>query len=166
MIGGDGYVRKVYPILAAYVVDYSEQCLVSCSKYGSCPKCQCPADQLQDPGPFPLRSQLWASNIILKAQRATKPTSQFHSYCMEREVLGSVYSPFWVDLSHTNINSAITPNVLYQLYQGILKHLINWCMCTITPEELDQCVRCLPPTYGLHHFKKGISALSQILGTK
>ncbi|KAH9999164.1 hypothetical protein BJV74DRAFT_877046 [Russula compacta] len=89
MMGGDGCVRRVYPILAAYVADYPEQCLISCSKYGTCPKCQCPADQLQDPGPFPSRSQLWTSNIIHEARRTTKTTSQFHSYCMERGVSGS-----------------------------------------------------------------------------
>jgi hypothetical protein len=166
MTGGDGCVRKVYPILAAYVADYPEQCLVSCSKYGTCPKCQCPADQLQDKGPFQSRSQLWTSDVISKAKETAKTTSQFHAYCMERGVSGSVYAPFWADLPHTNINAAITPDVLHQLYQGVLKHLIHWCMRTMTPEELDQRIRCLPPAYGLRHFKKGISVLSQISGTE
>lgn len=31
-------------------------------------------------------------------------------------------------------------------------------------EELDRRLRCLPPSYGVRHFKNGISALSQISG--
>lgn len=46
MTGGDGVVRKVYPLLATYVADYPEQCLVTCTKYGACPKCQQSGDKL------------------------------------------------------------------------------------------------------------------------
>ena len=35
--GGDGAVKKVYPILTAYVADYPEQRLAICTLPGSCP---------------------------------------------------------------------------------------------------------------------------------
>src|SRR4051812_18769345 len=34
----------------------------------------------------------------------------------------------------------------------------------ITEQEMDRRLRLLPPAYGVHHFKNGISALSQISG--
>ncbi|KAJ3718882.1 hypothetical protein C8R42DRAFT_585139 [Lentinula raphanica] len=57
MVGGDGAVRRVYPLLATYVCDYPEQCLVTCTKYGTCPKCQRKADQLKLSTPGEPRTQ-------------------------------------------------------------------------------------------------------------
>lgn len=166
MTGGDGAIRRVYPILAAYVADYPEQCLVTCSKYGTCPKCRCPADKLEDPKSSPLRTQTWTASVVEEAKGVAETVGEFHKLCMEQEVSGSVYQPFWNGLPYTDIHTAITPDVLHQLYQGVFKHLVNWCTRIMSAEELDYRIRSLPPTYGVRHFKNGISALSQISGTE
>jgi len=83
---------------------------------------------------------------------------------MSNDVAGSVYKPFWVGFPFCDIHRAITPDVLHQLYQGVFKHIVSWCQRILTPQELDCCIRALPPAYGLRQFKNGIFALSQISG--
>ncbi|KAJ7861107.1 hypothetical protein B0H14DRAFT_2222162, partial [Mycena olivaceomarginata] len=154
--GGDGSVRLVFPILASYVADYPEQCLVGCSKYGTCPKCQRSASDLQDPVPGDPRTPGWTLGIIHDAELET---NKFHDYCMDHEVAG-IHRPLWEEFPLTNFALSLTPDVLHQLYQGVFKHLIGWCQSVMTEAELDARIHSLPPAFGIRHFDKGISLLS------
>ena len=53
MVSGDGTWRCCHPIFAAFMGDYPEQALVSCTYYGHCPKCIIPYDQLGEYEAFP-----------------------------------------------------------------------------------------------------------------
>lgn len=162
--GGDGSIRRVFPILAAYVADYPEQCLVTCSKYGTCPKCQCPNDRLEDQKLSDARTPQLTQSIIQEAWSSNRSASSAEAYCMAQNVNGAAKNPFWADLPFADIHLSITPDVLHQLYQGVFKHLVSWCQDLLSPEELDNRLCCLPPGSGLRHFKNGISSLSQISG--
>lgn len=140
MTSGNGTIHRVHPILAAYVTDYLEQCLVICAKSRTCPKCTAPFNNLGDGNKYP--------------------------QCLPSSTIGNIPTPFWLGLPHTKIHLAIMSDILHQVYQGVLSHLVKWCQLLMTKLELDRRIRCLPPAVGLRHFKNGISGLSQISGSK
>ena len=126
MQSSNGDIRRVHPILACYVADYPEQCLVSCSKYGTCPKCCCSADNLQDPKSSEMRTKAWTESIIKAANTQSQGSlAAFHRHCMAHDVAGGTFTPFWEGFPFTDIHTSITPDVLHQLYQGVFKHLIE-----------------------------------------
>lgn len=106
MVSGDGAVRRVYPLLATYVADYPEQCLVACTKYGTCPKCQCPANELGLPSLSTPRTQEWTHQIIASARQDLQGRggSAIHKRTMEDDVAGGSYSPFWTGFPLTDIH--------------------------------------------------------------
>ncbi|KAJ3713081.1 hypothetical protein C8R42DRAFT_593757 [Lentinula raphanica] len=85
---------------------------------------------------------------------------------MLEDVAGGDYKPFWVGFPLTDIHKCIAPDILHQLYQGVLKHLVYWVQHVMGKKELDERIQKLPPTSGVRHFSKGISGLSQLSGTE
>ncbi|KAJ3500836.1 hypothetical protein NLJ89_g9614 [Agrocybe chaxingu] len=125
MTGGNGEIQQVYPILACYVANFPEQCLVSCTKYGTCPKCRTPAKDLQNPNPAEPRTAEWTLGIIEEGRRNGKGANGAYKYCMERDVSGSVHRPFWEGFPHFDIHKSITPDILHQLYQGLFLRYLD-----------------------------------------
>ncbi|KAJ3831102.1 hypothetical protein F5878DRAFT_505297, partial [Lentinula raphanica] len=167
MTGGDGCVRRVYPVLATYVADYPEQCLVTCTKYGTCPRCRVKADNLHSPDPSEPRTQRWTLQKIVEAQQAAGGGGKgVHARTMKDDIVGGNYDPFWAGFPLTDIHRCIAPDVLHQLFQGVLKHLVSWVQKIVGEEELDERIRRLPPAPGVRYFSKGIANLAQVSGTE
>lgn len=156
MVGADGYVRRVFPILAAFIGDHPEQCLVACCTENRCPKCLVPPDQRGEILQFPRRNQTRTTQT-LRAQAANDYPPEFIA-----EGLRPVFSPFWVKLPHTDIFLCITSDILHQLHQGLIKdHLKKWCSALAGTADFDARFRAMPIFPGLRQFKKGISTVKQ-----
>lgn len=168
MTGGDGVVRQVYPLLTTYVADYPEQCLVTCTKYGTCPKCQRKANKLELPTPGEPRKTKWTHGIIHNAHSLHRcgKTKSVYALCMENDVAGGNYEPFWAGFPLADIHCCIAPDILHQLYQGVLKHLIWWVQEVMGEDALDSRIRSLPLAHGVRHFKNGILGLAQVSGVE
>jgi hypothetical protein len=88
-------------------------------------------------------------DIINQAKAFTETNSAFKTKCIEAGVGGGIFLPFWHGFPHYDIHHSITPDVLHQLYQGVFKHMLEWLGGLMSEEELDACIRSLPPCCGL-----------------
>ena len=162
IVSGDGVTRRGHPILALYIGDYPEQLLVTCCKNGTCPRCDIPRNDVgasTDPK-RPLRD---LENILAALSKADGNPVEFARACREAGIK-PVVEPFWVGLPYVNIFQSITPDILHQLYQGVIKHIISWLKTAYRPEELDARCRWLPPNHQIRLFLKGITSLQRVTG--
>jgi hypothetical protein len=160
MRSGDGVWRRCHPILAVFVGDYPEQTLVTCTYSGRCPKCTIPPGQLGKYEKFPSRMQ---SGVIDIYALADGDPSVFHLACREAGVK-PVYRPFWECLPLVNIYLSITPDILHQMLQGMIKHLIRWLVSVFGAAEIDARCKAIPPNHRIMIFTRGISTLSRVSG--
>ncbi|KAI0040188.1 hypothetical protein FA95DRAFT_1585098 [Auriscalpium vulgare] len=162
MASGDGVVRRCHPIFAVFIGDYPEQVLVTCVKSGECPKCVVYPDAVGDhmptlPSPRSISAAREALSVI------DRGPEEYITACQDAGIK-PVYHPFWDDLPYSNVFMAITPDILHQLYQGMVKHLINWLTDAYGATEIDaRCAR-LPPNHNVRLFKHGITILSRVSG--
>jgi hypothetical protein len=160
MMSGDGVWRRCHPIFSVFVGDYPEQALVACTYNGRCPKCTVPRGQLGEYEMFTPRDQSIALNTF---SLANSDICGFHSLCRESG-LKPVYHPFWEALPLSDIFISITPDILHQMLQGMMKHLIRWVIKIFGAAEVDARCRVIPPNHRTMLFTKGISSLSRVSG--
>ena len=122
MMSGDGVWRRCHPIFAIFVGNYPEQVLVTCTFNGQCPKCLVPPDELGKYKSFPLRTQRAVIGSYLLADQDMR---RFHWTCREAR-LKPIVHPFWATFPLTDVFIWITPDILHQMLQGVMKHLIGW----------------------------------------
>lgn len=163
MVCADGFIRTVYPIMAAYVADYPEQCLVACCQENSCPICTV---NPKDRGGYLTTSVLRDPDKTLEAiydKAAGNRPEYFKSNHLR------LVNPFWRDLPHCNIFLCFMPDLLHQLHKGVFKdHLVSWATAAVNggAAEVDDRFRSMALHPDLRHFKKGITMTSQWTGTE
>ena len=162
MMSADMVWRRCHPIFAVFVGDYPEQALVTCTYNGRCPKCQVPCDRL---GEFQEHSPRIPSDAINTYQLADKDAHAFHRACRNTG-LKPVYHPFWQPLPFADIFTSITPDILHQLLQGVMKHVVAWITSPTVfgSRVINARCRSLPPNHDTTIFTKGITSLSRVSG--
>jgi hypothetical protein len=111
MTCADRFVRQVFPILAAFVANHPEQCLVACCKENHCPRCIVSPNNRGENKMSALRTELSVRSTLYQKRNGDNPIE------FEDEGLREIYSPFWADLPHSDIFLSITPDILHQLHK-------------------------------------------------
>ncbi|KAK0472256.1 hypothetical protein IW261DRAFT_1553379 [Armillaria novae-zelandiae] len=147
----DGQTRLVHPILATYVADYPEQCLVRCCMENCCLKCLAKADKLGDLKVSLPHNQKETIQILKQASEGLDP-EEFTDWGL------CPVNLFWADLPYCNIFLCFTPDILHQLHKGAFKDHLK--------SEVNHCFQAMTCHPSLQHFKKGISLVSQWTGNE
>ncbi len=92
-------------------------------------------------------------------------THVFHAGCHAAGIK-PIYHLFWESLPLSDIYVPITPDILHQMLQGVMKHLILWLTHPniFGSAEINACCRSLPPSHHITHFPHGITNLSWVSG--
>lgn len=162
----DGCIRQAYPILASYVADFPEQCLVACTLQSRCPICLVESRNRQENIP-PNAIVKRTMTRSLKAIRADyyDPGS---SYIFKDDGLRRIYPPFWAGMRYTNIFETFTPDLLHQLHKGLFKdHLYNWCKQLAGAKQIDDRIKTIPDHPSLiRKFPNGVTQINQWTGSE
>lgn len=159
----DGFVRRCFPILAAYIADNPEQTMIAGCRRNRCYRCTVDKDSRGELPivPPPPRNPENTSDA-LEAQALGHTTTLFTT-----EGLKPYGKPFWADLPHTNIFTCLTPDILHQLHKGVFKeHLMKWCVKLVTnslgsASAIDDRFKLVPRHSELRHFLSGVTNLKQ-----
>lgn len=163
MRSGDGKWRRCHPILAAFIGDYPEQLLVACVKKGCCPICPVKRSEIGEPPNVELGFRdLDTILTALDTLKLQQPTV-FSQACTAAGIK-PIQEPFWKTLPYVNIYSSITPDILHQLYQGVVKHLVEWLKTAFSEWELNSHCQRLPPNHQTRLFTRGITHLQRVTG--
>jgi hypothetical protein len=147
----DGWIRKIYPILLAYIADYPKQCKVTCAKDSQCPQCMAMHKEMGCVV-YSCWHNLELTKEALKAHKAREPPEYF-----ALDGIQACYKPFWEDMLHCNIFKCITLDIMHEIHKGLFfDHLFQWCKELMGKEEMDYCFMAVPPSKQLHLFNQGM----------
>ena len=158
---GCGVLRRGHPILATYIGDYPEQVLVTGTKTKDCPKCTIPADKL---GSLTEPCEPRDLPAILNALALADSNPRLFQEACNNLRIKPIFQPFFAQLPYMNIFQSITPDILHQLLQGILRHLLSWLIQAYGASEINNRFQRLIPNHHIQVFSSGITSLSRVTG--
>lgn len=157
----DGWVRRCYPVLGAYIADHPEQCMIACCRQNTCWGCKVLPDKRGENEASEAKTQREVGAEIIAQALGVNSTSFFEN---GYKAVGC--APFWSSFPYCDIFSALTPDLLHQAHKGLFQdHIFSWCQSLVDDDHLiDDRFSVLPQHSSLVPFEYGVTALLQTTG--
>lgn len=155
----DGRTRRGYPIPAAFEGDWPEQCAMASCDQSGCPVCKKKFKDRGDYGnPTALRTRAETLDALRQYFR-TKDLGELDGSGLKP------WWPWWASLPYVNLSTCLVPDILHQLYQGLVKpHAVRWSQHAVGLERLDDYLASMPKAPGMRHFSRGVSKFKNWTG--
>jgi hypothetical protein len=154
----DGRLRRIYPLVAAFVGDWPEQNDMACTTQSGCPMCQKKNEGRGDGQRAPMRSSVQTLTLLDGFLR-TKRIRSLKRYGLKP------WWPWWANLPGIDFHACITPDLLHQVHQGLFKsHAMKWVYERMTKPRVDERFASMTRAKDLRHFKRGVSKVKQWTG--
>jgi hypothetical protein len=165
MIDSTGAIRNMYPLVAAWLADYPEQCMLAiASKYQS-PITTAGYHDLDNDTPSPPRTREWILERIKGVCSRVDPNDIVrYAKAAQKEGLLGIHEPFWEDLPWFQPEHVMCPDILHGLLKFWHDHILKWTIHLVGKDELDQRLRLVTSVTGFKSFPQGLQGVSQWTG--
>jgi hypothetical protein len=106
--------------------------------------------------------------MLMQSTSIVLQTMMFISFTRRAKRLDSSQftTHFWQTLPFADVFQSITPDILHQLLQGIVRHIVTWLSSPTVfgSNAINTRCRVLPPNHSIGAFPKGITTLSRVSG--
>jgi hypothetical protein len=140
MASGDGVVRRCHPLFAAFVGDYPEQCLATCTK--ACPTCPAPRDKFGEDASFPVRDMA----PVLEALATINNTSTNYTTTCKNVGIKPIPHPFWENPPYIHIFQLVTPDISISYIKVLSNTLYPGSLTCLVPQRSTLSVANCHPT--------------------
>ncbi|KAG2344597.1 hypothetical protein BDR05DRAFT_998986 [Suillus weaverae] len=158
-----GNVRHCYMLLAAYIIDTPEACMLACVHGKTSPFMMASYLEFGDNFCHPKWTHHITLDQLAKIQVDPNDLKGYFDACAIY-CLNGVHVPFWQDWPFACPSVFLTPKALHHWHKQFFDHNLQWCIEVVGAQELDFWFSILQPTTGYHHYSDGITKLKQVTG--
>ncbi|KAI5989665.1 hypothetical protein EDD15DRAFT_2171128, partial [Pisolithus albus] len=160
-----GNLHHCFTLLAAYIVDTPEACMLACVRGKTSLVTMASYKDFGDAFQHERHTGARTLSQLSRIQCDPNDVERYFALCKDFR-LSSIAEPFWRYRNWPLSDPAnfLMPEPLHHWYQKFWDHDVQWCKNALGAPELDFRYSILHPIVGMRHFKDGITALKQVTG--